>query len=176
MGAQYLDAYPALVVLVVAFYVATAQGPFVSLLFGTSRHKFVALVTSLEAAANLLLSILLVKRFGMMGVALGTLIPMLVSGAILLPAYACRVAKMNYFEHLRRMGKILGAVGVSLLFPLVFTLEFVTPDYRVLFGVGLLSMILYGAVLWVIVFSQSEVRGLLVRAMGPMFAAKGNAD
>jgi hypothetical protein len=45
----------------------------------------------IQAAANFSLSAILIRRFGPLGVALGTVIPAFVVEALLLPIYTCRV-------------------------------------------------------------------------------------
>ena len=52
-----------------------AQGPPGSILLGVGRHRIVALVSIADAVLNLTFSLLLVRPFGMMGVAAGTGIP-----------------------------------------------------------------------------------------------------
>jgi O-antigen/teichoic acid export membrane protein len=57
----------------------------VSIAFGTERHKKPALLFAAEGVANLALSIFLVRRFGIIGVAIGTVIPSLISQLIIFP-------------------------------------------------------------------------------------------
>jgi O-antigen/teichoic acid export membrane protein len=64
------------------------------LLKGAGRHRLVAVVNLTIAFANLILSIVLVRWLGLMGVALGTLIPIVLgTGAVIFPA-ACRRVDM----------------------------------------------------------------------------------
>jgi O-antigen/teichoic acid export membrane protein len=61
-----------------------------TLLEGAGRHYLLAVSTTIAGVANLLLSIFLVQRYGLLGVALGTLIPLsVVSLFVIFPA-ACR--------------------------------------------------------------------------------------
>jgi O-antigen/teichoic acid export membrane protein len=64
------------------------------LLKGAGRHRLVAVINLTIAVANLILSIVLVRWLGLMGVALGTLIPIVLgAGAVIFPA-ACRRVDM----------------------------------------------------------------------------------
>ena len=64
------------------------------LLKGAGRHRLVAVANLTMALANLILSIVLVRWLGLMGVALGTLIPIVLgAGAVIFPA-ACRRVDM----------------------------------------------------------------------------------
>jgi len=57
---------------------------------GTGGHKLLAYTNSTAAVANILLSIALVRPLGLVGVALGTLIPVTASAAFVLYPAACR--------------------------------------------------------------------------------------
>ena len=141
------------------------QGPSVSLLYGTSRHKFFALFNSIEGVANLLLTLWLVHPLGMLGVALGTFIPMTINKLFIQPVYVCRVAKIPYPEYVGKTARTLAVVASSLIIPLALSLRFATPDYHVLAAVGVLSLLLYAAPLWLLEFSGEEkvrvLRGIL---------------
>jgi Membrane protein involved in the export of O-antigen and teichoic acid len=64
------------------------------LLKGAGQHRLVAVSNLTMALANLILSIVLVRWLGLMGVALGTLIPIVLgAGAVIFPA-ACRRVDM----------------------------------------------------------------------------------
>jgi hypothetical protein len=65
----------------------------------------------------------------------------------------------------------VAAVAGSLVIPLLLTLKFAAPSYKVLFAIGILSAILYVVPLWLFEFSQAETN-MLTRAMWPKFAVK----
>ncbi|MFH1771970.1 MAG: oligosaccharide flippase family protein [Candidatus Omnitrophota bacterium] len=102
VGKQYTGAYPLLAILVVAIVFALMQAPSIQLVFGISKHKFFAMSNLLEGLANLCLSLILVRQFGLIGVALGTAIPMIFIKLCVQPVYICRLIKLNirryYFE------------------------------------------------------------------------------
>lgn len=175
MGHRYLDAYPCLVVLVTGWIFGLAQSPSVQLLFGISKHKFFAWFNSMEGGANLVLSILLARKYGILGVALGTMIPMLVTKIVIQPVYVCWVASINYFDYVRRMGRTLAVILVALLIPLLLTLKFVAPNYKTLAAVGLLSAIAYVLVLWFLEFTPAETK-MLERAILPRSAVRAGGD
>lgn len=72
-----------------------------NVLLATGGHRLVALVWIVEGAANLLLSLILVRRFGAMGVALGTAIPMAVGHLGVITPVACRRAGISLREFAR---------------------------------------------------------------------------
>ncbi len=129
MGPQYLDAYPCLVVLVLGCVFDLWQAPTVSLLYGIAKHRFYSLFNSLEAVCNVLLSLLLVRRFGILGVAIGTFIPMAIMKLLIQPVYACRVSNIAYWEYVKKLSRTVFIVSLALLFPTFITYRFATPDY-----------------------------------------------
>jgi O-antigen/teichoic acid export membrane protein len=166
MGPAYLDAYPCLVALVIGMTTALWQAPSVSLLYAISKHKFLALSNTIEGVANLILSLVLVKKYGILGVALGTVFPMVISKLLIQPIYVCRVARLDYREYIQKAGKtILVAVG-SLIIPFALSSKFAVPDYRMLLGVGLISLAFYLAV-FVLVELSGEERNLLRKSIVP---------
>lgn len=104
MGSRYVDAYWPSLILVMALYCDLAQQPSVSYLLGVSKHRYLAIQTIIEGIANLALSMYWARSYGMIGVAMGTLVPMFVAKVILQPAYVCRSAGISparyYFRDL----------------------------------------------------------------------------
>jgi O-antigen/teichoic acid export membrane protein len=74
-----------------------------TLLKGCGRHVFVAKVSAFSAVANVLLSVVLVKAFGIVGVALGTLIPVAATAAFLMFPVACREVELSVAEGYRQV-------------------------------------------------------------------------
>ena len=171
MGKPYLDAYPCLVVLVLGLMFGLWQNPSWSLLFGVSKHKFLAAWTSIEAIANLVLSITLARHYGIVGVALGTMIPLVFSKLLVQPVYVCKIVGIPYTEYIEGVAKNLAMAAGCLVFPMLLTIEVAAPDYKRLFLVGLLSLIAYVVPLWMIAFDRGETN-LLRRALLPKLMTK----
>jgi O-antigen/teichoic acid export membrane protein len=74
-----------------------------TLLQGTGRHAYVAKVSSVTAVANVLLSVALVPAMGLVGVALGTLIPVAIAAVAALFPAACAEVKLPVIEGYRRI-------------------------------------------------------------------------
>src|SRR5690606_3438382 len=56
-----------------------------------------------EAAANLVLSIILVRSIGLLGVAIGTTVPHLLLTGLVLPCYTCHAAGLSLAEFYARV-------------------------------------------------------------------------
>jgi len=96
IGARYAAAcYGVLVVLTCAIVANVSMFTATQILQGIAMHGITAYVTVLEAAVNLTLSIILVKRYGIIGVAMGALVPMLCTNLIIIPWYTCRTVGLS---------------------------------------------------------------------------------
>ena len=90
MGAGFEAGAVPLYVLALTGIVLVGQGPLGNILLGTGRHRLVAFVSLAEAIANLALSVILVRRFGLLGVAVGTALPIAIANLLILLPAACR--------------------------------------------------------------------------------------
>jgi O-antigen/teichoic acid export membrane protein len=104
----------------VAMYI---QQPSNVLLIACGQHRVLAVLTLGEGLANVALSIYLAPTYGLIGVALGTTIPMLVSKILVQPRYVSRTLALGLFRYLAlAFGRALVAniVFAAAYFSLVF--------------------------------------------------------
>ena len=87
MGSGYSQSAVILMILTVGVLANLLEMPVDTVLRGLGKHRIVARFTILQGAANLVLSLLLVVPLGLVGVALGTAIPMIVVTVIAFPIY-----------------------------------------------------------------------------------------
>jgi O-antigen/teichoic acid export membrane protein len=90
MGKQFLESIPILFILTVPFLFTFPPLALANLLYARNEHKANAMILGGEALCNLALSIILVRYLGLIGVAVGTLGPSIISRAIVLPMVATR--------------------------------------------------------------------------------------
>jgi O-antigen/teichoic acid export membrane protein len=85
VGSQYADQGYLVAILTAASLIMTSQRPGVAILQGIAKHRPLAWMIVSSGVGNLVLSVLLVQRFGLVGVAVGTLVPTAVvySGLVL---------------------------------------------------------------------------------------------
>jgi O-antigen/teichoic acid export membrane protein len=100
MGPGFERAVIPLYILAIASVILVVQQPLGNVLMGGGGHRFVAFVALGEALANLLLSLLLVRSLGLIGVALGMAVPVLVANLGLLMPTACRRLQLPYWRFL----------------------------------------------------------------------------
>ncbi len=88
-------------ILLVGSVVTAGQRVGYQVLLGTRRVKLLALLFGGEAAANVILSIALVQPLGLIGVAVGTLLPALVFQGLLQPAVIGRLLQITWTDYWR---------------------------------------------------------------------------
>ena len=90
LGKRYVAlGYPVLITLIVPSTLMLIQSASSRILFGMSKHGQFAVVALLEGVANLTLSILLVRPFGILGDAVGTAIPLATTYILFMPRHLC---------------------------------------------------------------------------------------
>jgi O-antigen/teichoic acid export membrane protein len=102
MGARYISvSYPVLLILLFPNTIMLMQVASIRVLFGMGRHQTLAKVTLAEGIANLVLSIILVRKYGIVGDAVGTAIPLTCTMLLFLPHHLCRILKLHLLSYLR---------------------------------------------------------------------------
>ncbi len=102
VGSKYVSSYPVLLILVVSKTLFLAQAGSARILMGLGRLRPLTWAISVDGAANLVLSVALLRRWGIMGVALGTAIPLAGTSLFFLPRHLCRLLGIQVWDFLRR--------------------------------------------------------------------------
>ena len=115
MGRDYSISAIFLAVLTIPQFTGMSQSGSAVLLAGIAKHRILAFIALGEGVTNLLLSMFLVRKLGLIGVAWGTVIPHLISSGIIIPLYTLRQLNMDLAEYLRRayLRPVLCAVPVG---------------------------------------------------------------
>jgi O-antigen/teichoic acid export membrane protein len=99
MGPQYSQSSgTVLIILSSAFLFVFANRTAQAIAFGVEKHKMGAIWAIGEGVVNLTLSIILGRRYGIYGVAIGTMVPSLVVNIILWPGYISKLVGLSYSE------------------------------------------------------------------------------
>jgi O-antigen/teichoic acid export membrane protein len=117
IGAAYAPYSYLVLILVTASLIDTSQWPAGAVLQGMAKHHALAIMTIASGIANLTISILLVGRLNLMGVALGTLIPTTIVCIGFVTPYAMRVIGVDVMELYTRVLQpaILPAIPMGIL-------------------------------------------------------------
>ena len=103
VGPKYVStSYPVLLVLLYPTTLMLAQSASGRTLWGMAKHRTWAWVVLAEGIANLILSIVLVRPYGIMGDAIGTAIPLTCSMILFLPHHLCHLLGIKLRTYLYR--------------------------------------------------------------------------
>jgi len=149
MGERYAAlSFPVLILLAAPLGLAMSQSASARILYGTSRLRWYSRALLAEAAANLLLSVFLVRPYGILGVALGTVIPNVVLNLVLV-GYMCRVLCMPVSVYLKRAfaAPVACALGLAAFWQ-TLVWRYDVAAYPRLAAIGFTGVAAYVAVMW----------------------------
>ncbi len=111
MGEGYHQTYVVFCILMIARFGMMSHETMIASAVGMGHNKFVGFLAISEILAKVLLSIYLVKIIGLIGVALGTVIPLTISRSLIIPVYCCGL-----------VGVKLRAYLITIIWPSVISL------------------------------------------------------
>jgi O-antigen/teichoic acid export membrane protein len=167
MGPRFADSYPVLLVMGAALMLDVVMQPANNVLYALARHPPYVVAVVCEALANVALSILLARRYGMVGVAIGTLIPLAVNSLLFTPVYTCRVVDLALWRFYAPIARTALVTGGFLLLVLAAVVYFRVPAaYPGIFFVLCVAVPLYLPVAFFGILTSGErivARGLVLR-------------
>lgn len=83
------------VILAITVFASVVPAVSVKLMLGVAKHRTLAIITLVDSVVNLILSILLVRPYGLVGVALGTMVPLVITHVFVFPWLGCRLIGMS---------------------------------------------------------------------------------
>ena len=158
VGRKYIaTSYTVLVILIIPSTLMWAQAASGRVLFGISKHRTWAFVTLAEGISNLILSILLVRPYGIIGDALGTAIPLACTMLFFMPGHLCKQLGIRLWTYLREAFMLPILVSTPLVVALLLMRRWFVPHNYWQLGIQLLvGGIVYGLGLaWVFITSRA---------------------
>ncbi len=115
MGKEYAISAVYLSILAIPQFTSMSQFSSALILSGMAKHKPLAYMAFGEGVLNLILSIILVRRIGLVGVAWGTVIPHIINTGIVIPWYTLRTLHMSASDYLLKacLRPVLCAIPVT---------------------------------------------------------------
>lgn len=164
MGPQYAKpSGTVLAILATALLFSLPNLPAGAIAYGVEKHKVLAKWAMGEAIANLTLSVVLARQFGLYGVAIGTLIPNIILQLVMWPHYVSRLVDVSYVQVFRDVwGPVfLSAVpfavasyAVDVLFP---------PRHMIVFILQTLALLPVFGIVIGLMFRENIKRQILPR-------------
>lgn len=165
IGPTYLDVFPALVLCVAAtaLYRGSSETN-ARALQGVARHRVLAVAAILHGAANVLLSVLFIRcGLGVLGVALGTVLPGVAIHFGWTPNATCRLLGERRRTYWARYFKATALGVAALALPFTTVWRCVKPDYCSICAWGVFYVVVGAASLFVLTTTGEEKRALLRR-------------
>jgi O-antigen/teichoic acid export membrane protein len=152
--------------LVAGSMVSVGQRIGYQVLLGMRRIGLLAALFAFEGICNLILSIILVRRFGLVGVALGTLLPAIAIQGFIQPVFVCRCLGISLATYIRRVLTRPFFVTIVLL-PLLLKFHFFNPirNWPALFISGLVTCALAVPIVFLLGLTKSEREKFLFRPL-----------
>jgi O-antigen/teichoic acid export membrane protein len=146
VGKKYVaQGYPVLLTLILPYSLMLMQSASPRILFGMSKHGKLAVVVLSEGIANLVLSILLVRPFGILGDAAGTAIPLL-GTFLFLPYHICKLLGVRISTFVRQAYSLPFLLCAPMALVLWLMRRWSEPhSYRALIPQLLVAGLVYGA-------------------------------
>jgi O-antigen/teichoic acid export membrane protein len=165
LGPEYADsAYPVLIVMVLGYVVAQGQHPTLPALMARAKHPPAAFLLLAEGVASVILSIWWAPRWGLIGVAWGTVIPILAARTVVQPWYAIRALGISARDYLTD-GMLRPIAATAVFFTVHYIVGFPPPELSPSNGIVILAgqLALAGILGFLVVLKYREQQYLWTR-------------
>jgi O-antigen/teichoic acid export membrane protein len=175
MGERFTAAGPAVLALLATFYITSHNHGAYSVLGGKRRlGPLVYVATGPQAVLNLALSVALVSRLGVLGVALGTLVPALVLQPFFM-RFALREIGVSFAEFVREVVVPTSGLAIPTFLPLVAATLVTGPGAWVRMPIAVVCCAMFAVAFWLRGLDAEErsaVPGLLPFGLGQGWQAR----
>ncbi len=128
-----------------------------SILLGTSNHQRFSTYNMLFSVANLILSILLIQKFGLVGVAVATAFTQIVFYAVVTPILTSRVINFSLPAYFKETYLRIVPASIVLYAMLAYFAKYHAPDgYLSLIGLALIAAVVYVVLAYFTVLDKTE--------------------
>jgi O-antigen/teichoic acid export membrane protein len=182
VGPQFSSAYPILAVLTAGYMINLALHPMLLIVIAKGQHGPLGAWTIAEGLVNIALSVIWGRSYGLLGIAMGTVVPMLAIKLIIQPYYTFKAAEVTAWTYLR------SGLGRPLLVAPLFTLGagsvavFATPNLLFFTIIVLGQVAIFLGITWMVGLTRTErqwfrnyahqrLRLPLLRIARPLFGA-----
>ena len=139
VGKDFVEAYYVTLLLIIPAFFSLIQNLGLSIMQAKNKFKFKSLSTFIMSIFNIIISIILAKRYGAVGAAAGTTVSLIICNIILINIYYYKVIKLNIL----RFWEDIAVMILKMLIPFFITVIIIK-----IFNSdgGLWSVIIYGLI------------------------------
>jgi O-antigen/teichoic acid export membrane protein len=133
-------------ILLIGLIPELTMGVFLNALLAVEKHRYYAYQTLAEGVATIVVSIILVKLFGVYGAAWGVVLPVLVTRLIIQPFYCCRIFHIRWSRYIVGvlLKPLLVVTGVVVFFRITGIMSEVSSYAKLFLKGGLISALYLG--------------------------------
>lgn len=156
VGPELSSAYPILAILAAGYMINLALHPMQLIVIARGQHGPLGAWTIAEGLANIALSIIWGRSHGLLGIAMGTVVPMLVVKLIIQPYYALKAAEMTAWTYMRKgLGRPLVVAPLFALAAGIISL-YATPNLPLFLASVLAQVITFLMITWFLGLTREE--------------------
>ena len=159
----YDEAYYIAVMLMTASTVPYVQNIGITIQMAKNKHKFRALLYLGMAVVNLIISIVLCKQYGAIGVAIGTVISLVVCNGIIMNIYYHRAIGLNMFAFWKSMAKFLPTLLVLVVYGCLLNKFVSTEGFTRFIISGVVFCIIYAVMAWTTLLTKDERSNIVLK-------------
>lgn len=160
-GAGYEQSYIICCILMIPILVPLIQNVGLSILQAKNLYKNRTKMFIFIAIGNVIISIILAKPYGGIGVALGTAISQIVGQIIILNIYYHKKVKLNMISFWKRISKMAIPVLISFVIGAIFRNIWTTESIIAFVVQIIIYIIIYGLFMWLLGLSKEEKEKLM---------------
>ncbi len=138
VGNEYQDSYYVALILILPTCLPLIQNLGLSIMQAMNKYKFKALMTTAMAAGNIIISILLARKYQAIGAAIGTALAQIIGNVILINIYYKKVINLNvkafWSEIIKMFLQFLPTAAMTLVIISVTNID------------GIIGVLIYGSV------------------------------
>lgn len=167
IGKDYLEAYLVILLLIIPVTVPEIQKIGLEIQKAKNLHKFRSLVYTFIAGINIIITIPLIMKIGIIGSAFGTAVTVLLGNGIIMNIYYQKVVKIDVLLFWKEICKIIPAVFLSFACGYIVKMV-VSPNNWLLFGFSIIVYtILYVIIIYVLGMNKNEKQQLVTFFIKP---------
>ncbi len=129
-----------------------------SVLFGIGKHRYILMVVACEAVSKIVLAVILIKPYGLLGMAVASAVPQAILYLTLYPYFMARALNLGYLKQIGHSLRTGVPGGVICLIVGLGIRQLLPPDTWMTFAINLMILFVAAAVpAWLLL--ESDDRG-----------------
>ncbi|MDR2761212.1 MAG: hypothetical protein LBB88_01270 [Planctomycetaceae bacterium] len=157
MGGNFLIAYDSLIIIAAEHWIIFSHAPNTKFLFAIAKHRFLADCHLVSAIVQIFLMIIFVNwGWGITGVAMGYFLASIPVRGLIIPIYVLKIRQVDFFRYYANIILYMMISAIGFILPYLISRQLLTPDYKTLLIIGILSVCCYVPFIFIVGFDKTE--------------------